>query len=691
MDLTGEKYDLLGIDTAWRRFEIARTSGAALSVFERGLRDLEAGADAVNLTADSVHVAAELAALEPDLDDRQRIALVVLILVSLAALEEGSTRFPAVGEESTEPMRRMLHGLLGDGGGEADGIASEIALLLKSGGAARIIGRSEEDYRPLLFLDPHICHQKILHAERGLARRLAELVRAERGAAAGDSAIESALADAIARPAVSDGKPLELTPEQLRAVEAAARARLAIISGGPGTGKTSIVVAIVRVLARLGVAAGEIVLTAPTGKAAHRMSRCVFDGLSQVASRAAPDEALFAHRIEASTIHRLLGYSPESGRFLHHRNNPLAASAVIVDEGSMLDLALMERLAGALRPDARLVILGDADQLPSVSAGAVFRDLVASCEASGPDHNASLSANCVRLSHNFRTGGAGTSGAAIRSAADAINAQRTGLLEAGGADGAPAIIRRGSVDEIQFQGVEFIAAAPGTVGKFLGRWLRERAIGSPEIEALSNGKYVERENGFDDDDCARLRRIFAHLSGSRILCATRMFETGAERINEWMHDQRAAQLEIAPGRRGYLLGEPVIVLRNDYERGLFNGDQGVILSVERAGRGAASPMAVFARGDNFIAFASDMLRDRIELCYAMTVHKAQGSEFDSVAMLLPRRSLSILTREILYTAVTRGRQSVVLIGDAERLAEGVARKAERYCGLAERLNAELAR
>jgi len=202
---------------------------------------------------------------------------------------------------------------------------------------------------------------------------------------------------------------------------------------------------------------------------------------------------------------------------------------------------------------------------------------------------------------------------------------------------------------------------------------------------------VEREDGFNDDDCARLRRIFDHLSGSRILCATRTFETGAERINDWMHDQRAAQLQIAPSRRRYFIGEPVIVLRNDYERGLFNGDQGVILAVQLAGRGAPSPMAVFARGDNFIAFAAGMLRDRLELCYAMTVHKAQGSEFDSVALLLPRRSLSLLTREILYTAVTRGRESVVLIGDADRLAEAVARKAERYSGLAERLNAELAR
>ncbi len=170
---------------------------------------------------------------------------------------------------------------------------------------------------------------------------------------------------------------------------------------------------------------------------------------------------------------------------------------------------------------------------------------------------------------------------------------------------------------------------------------------------------------------------------------TRVFETGAERINARFHARAAASAGVAGGRVEYFVGEPLIVLRNDYQRGLFNGDEGIRLWVRRADR-AQIPMAVFPRGDNFVAFHLDPLREHLELGYAMTVHKAQGSEFDSVAIVLPENPIPILTRELIYTAVSRARTSVVIIGDEARLREAIASPVERFSGLANLIDAATA-
>src|SRR5262249_53671762 len=159
--------------------------------------------------------------------------------------------------------------------------------------------------------------------------------------------------DVVARPSFFDGRPLALSPEQRLGVETAVRSRLAVVSGVPGTGKTSIVVTILRVLARVGCAPQEVALTAATGRAAYRRRDSIAMGLAQIAKPSKEDKALREASLDPATIHRLLGYSPERDSFRHHVRNPIAARVVIVDEGSMLDLVLMERLAGALADDAR--------------------------------------------------------------------------------------------------------------------------------------------------------------------------------------------------------------------------------------------------------------------------------------------------------------------------------------------------
>jgi exodeoxyribonuclease V alpha subunit len=674
------RYQRFGVDSAWRRFEIATRHDD--TPFERALRKFEMNAARVNLDPTAVHLAAEVAALEPALDDDARLALVVLVLISLAALEEGSTRFPVTGPGAREPTSRILTALVGDGDG-AEKFARDIAALVSNRRAATVIGTSADEFKPLLYLEPWLYHQRIHTAERALGANLAALLRSDAPAPRADAAIEAALADIDARPPAGDAGPLALTGEQRLAVAVAAKSRLAVISGGPGTGKTSIVVAILRVLARLGVDPAAVALAAPTGKAAYRMRAAVFEGLSRVPNRAPADDALLAANPGAATVHRLLGYMPDARRFLHHPNNPLAASVVIVDEGSMLDLVLMERLVGALKPDARLVILGDADQLPSVAAGAVLRDLVPPRGAGGAESAGVLGNRCVLLHENFRTRTAGPAGAAIGTVADAINAGTADLLTAAGAGAAP-VARRASAAELSFEGVEFIAAPPARLEEFLERWHREVLFGGPGLRALLRTEFVEEENGFAGEDLARLRRVFEHVARARILSPTRLFTTGTERVNDLIHALTAAEARTAPARGRFLAGEPLMVLRNDYERGLFNGDQGAVLLVRR-GHGAAQPMAVFARADNFVAWRIEAVADRVELSYAITVHKAQGSEFDTVAIILPERPLAMMTREILYTAITRSRKSVIIIGDPNRAAEAIGRGAPRYSGLAELL------
>ena len=464
-----------------------------------------------------------------------------------------------------------------------------------------------------------------------------------------------------------------MSDEQRSVVEASARAGLTVISGGPGTGKTSIVVAIIRLMVRLGVDPSQIALTAPTGKAANRMGECVIESLTRIEQRDAVDQALLDAHLEPSTIHRLLGYSPDSGRFRHHRNNPLSAKVVIVDEGSMLDVTLMERLTNAIQPGARLILLGDANQLPSVAAGSVFRALVPSAE----DGRGPLAAASIRLEVNHRMKSDDASGLSILLAARSIN------------DGvAPVVEQRSSPAELTFAGVEFLGATPRELGPFLDRWYAERVRGGKDVADLIKHEYVERDGIFDDANCARLRALFAHAAKSRILCVTRVFETGAERINARLHSRAAETADVTADRIPFVVGEPLIVLRNDYERGLFNGDNGILLWVRR--HGSQMPMAIFPRGGNFVAFRIEALREFVELSYAMTVHKAQGSEFDSVAIVFPEKPVAMLTRELLYTAVSRSRSSVVIVGAESVLSNAVATRVERYSGLADRLKLTLA-
>ena len=319
----------------------AGTAAAGDAVPETYLAEL---GDA-DLGPESLFLCWQIAALAGALRPDERRALMAIFVRALIGVAGGSTR--------TEVS------------------ATESALLAR---ATDVVGRPG-DRRPFILDGRFLYQQRLLACEE----RLAAALRGRRDGAplASDAELEPALH------AIATGAPAAPTAEQLDAVRAALRGRLTVVSGGPGTGKTTIVLAILRALLRLGVAPEALALAAPTGKAANRLEEAIQLGLRRLAPLAAPDTELERACPPAQTLHRLLGWSPRRGAFAHHQNNRLAQKVIIVDESSMIDLSLMERLVRAVADDARLVLLGDADQLPSIEAGAVFRDSVAA--GSSPD------------------------------------------------------------------------------------------------------------------------------------------------------------------------------------------------------------------------------------------------------------------------------------------------------------------
>jgi exodeoxyribonuclease V alpha subunit len=455
--------------------------------------------------------------------------------------------------------------------------------------------------------------------------------------------------------------PPALTDEQKRAVKEGLTSSLALVTGGPGTGKTTIVVALLRALAWSGVPMGEVAIAAPTGKAAQRLQVAIDAGLAG-ARRDMAEATLHAIAPAPQTLHRLLGWSPTMGRFARHENDPLPHRVVVVDEASMIDLAMMDRLVRAMRPDARLVLLGDADQLPSVEAGAVFRDLCASLDV-------------ARLTTNLRV----ASDPSARRIVDAAAAVNRGDV---GTRFADAVRTCADVASIAFDGPEHLALSWSQVEEtLLERWWSDRI--EPGTRAASR-TFHAKGGVFAPEDAAELRALLEHHASSRLLCATRGDRHGADAINARLLSRAVGGLRV---RRWQGMdppaGTPVVVQRNDYARRLFNGDQGVVV---RVAHDDAAPrlQAVFARGASLEAFALDAQLDWGP-AFAMTVHKSQGSEYDHVALVLPDADLPLLTRELVYTALTRARRSALVIGSRELLARAVSKRIERYTGIAERL------
>ena len=551
--------------------------------------------DQYNLDDKIAFIAWELARWQPGLNLPEQQAVILLVLLTLVQDRQGSTRVAfrgACGQALRQEFTRsLLGGIETSAGCDPLDAARAAELMLKvvdAGSLGSIMGQPGS-FKPLIDAGSHLYLQKMFELEN----RFTAALKAKLAVAAEPQfgrKLEAALHDVLSKPAVSGqtGKPVQLNDEQQQAVRMAVQNAMSIISGGPGTGKTTIILSILRVLRRLGLNCEEIALAAPTGKAANRMGDAIRSGREDINHPTETDRDL-VNLAEPQTLHRLLGYSHRTGRFQHHHNNRLAERVVIVDEGSMIDLDLMDRLVRSLRDDARFILLGDAHQLPSVEAGSVLRDLLTASDKS-------VGLQSVELAESHRMRRDDPAGRNILTVAQTIDRAETPQFAlAVGNDSA--VVEQATVSDIAFFGVEFLSSHEGsrTLEYFLDCWYEKRLQSLPSLDELVGHEYEIDRDGFQNEDRERLEQLFSHWGKSRILCLTRVRPTGADRINASLHErvvehafqsQRPNENKSLEINADFVPGEPVLMQVNDYERGIFNGDQGIILNVNDHGNKA---------------------------------------------------------------------------------------------------------
>ncbi|KGY12502.1 exodeoxyribonuclease V subunit alpha [Vibrio tubiashii] len=463
--------------------------------------------------------------------------------------------------------------------------------------------------------------------------------------------------------------------------------KFAVISGGPGTGKTTTVTKLLAALIEQAHSSGDqsehaqtptIKLVAPTGKAAARLTESI--GKAVAALPVAP-ELKQAIPTEASTIHRLLGALPSSAEFRHNRDNPLHLDMLVVDEASMVDLPMMYKLIDALPKHARLILLGDKDQLASVEAGAVLGDI---CSFSQFGFSHGQAAQIARLT-GYETLAHSANG--LVSVADSLCMlkksyrfdARSGIgqlaqaINAGSAQKVDWVWQRDFSDIAKFpidsqhynQMVQTLVAE---YGDYLKR------IETPQLDSVTNELETMPQ---------RAKAVLEQFARCRLLCAIREGDFGVTGLNQRIERALAARNLIQTQDELWYHGRPVMVSRNDHALGLYNGDIGICMLDDS---GSEPRLKVFFELPD--GSVKSVLPSRVpehETAYAMTIHKSQGSEFEHTLMILPPEFTPILTRELIYTGVTRAKKRLSLFVDEKVMKRGIKVRTERASGLIERL------
>jgi exodeoxyribonuclease V alpha subunit len=522
----------------------------------------------------------------------------------------------------------------------ADGIGGEASRPL------RLIGE-------LLYLDRYWRQEEVVRAELDLRATGAP-------PSFDDARFTAALGRLFPEPA----------PDYQRlAAAACASGLVTVIAGGPGTGKTTTVARLIALLMDSFDTVPRIALAAPTGKAAARLQEAVAHESESLRASGLADLPV----LPASTLHRLLGWRPGSqSRFRHDRTNRLPYDVVIVDETSMVSLTMMSRLLEAVRPDARVVLVGDPDQLASVEAGAVLGDLAHrparagsdarlgaladalpddlhpaadNAEVSADDIAADLRRDVVRLRKQYRFGGViGELAAAIR---------------VGDQEKVVSLLHGGS-KEIEF--IDIDAESPASSAAFDSLRTDVTSAGTALVTAARAGA---------------VDHALAALDRHRVLCAHREGPFGVTRWSLEIEGWLAEAIDGFGTGGEWYVGRPLLVTGNDHELKLYNGDTGVIIN------GTNGPVAAFARGDGPVLFSPSRLSG-VQTVHAMTVHRSQGSQYDRATVLLPPVDSPLLTRELFYTAATRAKEFVRIVGTEAAVRRAVDTAVVRASGLRRR-------
>ena len=486
-----------------------------------------------------------------------------------------------------------------------------------------------------------------------------------------------------------------LTDWQKVACAVALRARLSVITGGPGTGKTYTAARLLALLLALHPDGSplRVALAAPTGKAAARLKQSIDDALTRLhvpADVGLDLSALIARMGPARTLHSLLGARPDTRQFRHHAANPLDVDVLIVDEASMVHLEMMDALLQALPPTARLVLLGDKDQLASVEAGAVLGDLCQDAAAGRysavtaqfvqhaagqtlaaefvlPDPAPVLAQQTVMLRQSRRFKGA------IGQLALAVN--RGDAAAARACLGGPDNVVASPVSALQPSSpLAVCALALGAAGKpsyadYLRLMQKGPAGQGAEVSSESHAQWVSS--------------VLKAFERFRILCAVHQGDWGTQALNAAVQ-KTLADAGLLQVNSEWYEGRPVMVTRNDVQLGVFNGDVGVVLPGTEG-----KPKVWFLDGEA-LRSVSVMRLAQVDTAFVMTVHKSQGSEFEHTALVLPPGGAEVLSRELVYTGITRAREQFTLVeAEAGLLEAAIHRPSVRASGLAQRWAASL--
>jgi exodeoxyribonuclease V alpha subunit len=545
--------------------------------------------------------------------------------------------------------------------GEAPVIFPDLRLWSEKLMGSDVVG-SPGDYKPLILENKYRLY---LFRYWDYQEKLADLIR--KRISANDVTIDCAmLKDGLERLIPGEGTD-DINWQKIAAFTAVTK-KLCIITGGPGTGKTATIAAILALLLEQDeLNRIRIALAAPTGKAAARLQESI--EITKKHLRCS-DSIKRAIPTETSTIHRLLGTIPHSPYFRYNSSNKLDIDVVVIDEASMVDLALMSKLVQALPMESRLILLGDKDQLASVEAGAVLGDIcdtgishnfskrfcrdlkeVAGYEIDGDggERNGSTLQDCIiQLKKNYRFG----SHSGIGLMSQAVNE--------GDDDRAVDLLQDDSFRDVTWKRLPL----PDEMSRFFRDTVKK-----------TYGACLKA------DDVQTMFRLFNEF---RILCAVRDGPYGVDALNA-MTENILREERFIDGATRWYRGRPILITRNDYRLGLFNGDVGLVLPDPEADNDLR---VFFPAPDGSFRKINPVRLPEHETVYAMTIHKSQGSEFDRVLLLLPDRYSPVLTRELVYTGITRAQKNVTVFSLETIFRTAVSRRIERTSGLRDALWAE---
>ena len=598
-------------------------------------------------------------------DCRGDLPLVVVLMAMFAGLQEGSLCLDL-------DQRQFLSQLPADDRKTATTVFEDFLSGLGAGRYQKLITKNGAEYLPLI-LDASsgrdlLYFQKYHVHEKRLKDRIDAFLKASVSLTLPDQKIDARIdeiyADQLAIRVGPTHSPIAKDAQQIAAIRLVLKSQFSIISGGPGTGKTSLMVNILRCLVREGIPVSRIILGAPTGRAAQRMTETVQSNIASIQELSDDDAALL--ELKGSTLHKILGYRSYQHEFYYRETNPVPASVVVVDEVSMVDVVMLDKFLQAIDPaQTKLILLGDKNQLPSVEAGSVLAEMI-------PDGTraARFEERFVVLQKVYR------SGTHLLALANQANQGSFPPFKAVAFDHA--------LSQASDQWAFVKAENFGQWQRHLHQWvnvqyLRPISGGAESYAALIRRAGEMTADHITSSEAGRslLGRIFSVVERARILSLLRKGIYGCTVINDVIADHLIHYCDpSAKWQSDGFSGALVIITRNDYSKELFNGDVGVILK-----DGHEAYRAFFHRSGTYISFRVTLL-PAWEFAFAMTVHKSQGSEFDDVLLVLPDdENHRLLTREIVYTGITRAKKRVLLYGSQAALNTALQRKIKRQSGL----------